>query len=80
MDAVTMAVLQKAVDETMGSILPGFVNKESVSTTADLPATGNEQGDMRVVESDGSQWYWNGTAWIQLNKTATNAQIDGLYS
>ena len=80
MDAVTMAVLQEAIDETMGSILPGFVNKGSVSTTSDLPGSGNTEGDLRVVEADGSQWYWNGSNWIQLNPAATNAQIDGLYS
>ncbi len=80
MDTVTLAVCMGLIDDTVASILPGFVTKDSVSTVADLPATGNEQGDMRVVETDGSQWYWNGTAWIQLNKTATNAQIDGLYS
>ena len=80
MDAVTLAVCMGIIDDTVASILPGFVTKDSVSTVSDLPATGNEKGDLRVVESDGTQWYWNGTSWVQLNKTATNAQIDGLYS
>lgn len=80
MDTVTLAVLQDMVDETMGSILPGFTTKESVSTVSDLPDSGNSEGDLRVVESDGTQWYWNGTSWIQLNQTATNSEIDGLYS
>ena len=80
MDVVTMAVLEDMVDTTVASILPGFVAKDSVATTSDLPVSGNSKGDLRVVEADGSQWYWNGSSWIQLNQTATNAQIDGLYS
>lgn len=79
MDRETYALLKHRVDKTLRSILPGFNNTGSVSAASDLPDTGNEEGDLKVVEADGSQWYWNGTEWILLNKTATNDQIDELY-
>jgi hypothetical protein len=43
--------------------------KTSVNTPADLPATGNENSDTRIVKDDGdghsAQYIWNGTEWIK---------------
>jgi hypothetical protein len=34
-----------------------------VATAVDLPATGNMEGDVILVEDTGTIYYWNGTAW-----------------
>jgi hypothetical protein len=36
----------------------------SVPTEADLPATGNAQGDAYIVQADDSLWIWDSTAWV----------------
>jgi hypothetical protein len=46
------------IDETR--VRPG------VATFAALPATGNELGDVRVVDFDQSWYYWNGLAWVPM--------------
>jgi hypothetical protein len=46
------------IDETR--VRPG------VATIAALPATGNELGDVRVVDEDQSWYYWNGLAWVPM--------------
>jgi hypothetical protein len=43
---------------------PGLSFKGSVATPADLPQTGNKQGDTYVVSSDGSMQVWDGTKWV----------------
>ena len=43
------------IDETR--VRPGVVD------VASLPATGNELGDVRVVDADQSWYYWDGAAW-----------------
>lgn len=42
----------------------GITMKGTVATVADLPATGNKQGDTYVVSSDGSMQVWDGTKWV----------------
>ncbi len=46
------------IDETR--VRPG------VADVASLPATGNELGDVRVVDADQSWYYWNGIAWVPM--------------
>ena len=46
------------IDETR--VRPG------VADVASLPATGNEPGDVRVVDFDQSWYYWNGLAWVPM--------------
>jgi hypothetical protein len=46
------------IDETR--VRPG------VATFAALPVTGNELGDVRVVDFDQSWYYWNGLAWVPM--------------
>jgi hypothetical protein len=38
--------------------------KGTVATPADLPASGNQQGDTYIVSSDGSMRVWDGTKWV----------------
>jgi hypothetical protein len=38
--------------------------KGSVPTSADLPTTGNHQGDAYLVAADDSLWIWDGAKWI----------------
>lgn len=40
-----------------------FVNKGNVDTTANLPTSGNKDGDVWHVNADGSNYEWNGTRW-----------------
>ena len=39
--------------------------KDPVNTTVDLPTVGNQNGDVRLVLSDGSLWRWDSatTSW-----------------
>jgi hypothetical protein len=41
--------------------------KDPVNTVPDLPATGNTQGDVRMVQSMVKPYMWNGTAWVQVS-------------
>jgi hypothetical protein len=43
---------------------PGITMKGTVATPADLPQTGNKQGDTYIVSSDGSMQVWDGTKWV----------------
>jgi hypothetical protein len=38
--------------------------KGTVATPADLPQSGNKQGDTYIVSSDGSMQVWDGTKWV----------------
>jgi hypothetical protein len=37
--------------------------KAPVATVGDLPANGNNEGDLRLVEDTGQIYYWNGATW-----------------
>lgn len=57
--------------------------KGSVSTVADLPASGNSVGDTYNVNASDMNYCWTGTAWDALGGTftieyLTNAEIDNL--
>lgn len=75
--------------------LVGAMNyKGTKATTADLPKTGNTQGDVWHVNADGSEWAWNGSSWDELGSSvdlsgyvedddlglATTADIDTMFS
>ena len=42
----------------------GIVVKGTVPTKADLPTSGNTQGDMWITADTGHGWAWSGTAWV----------------
>lgn len=60
---ITDAYTKDEVDEKVAGV---YIYKGSVATQADLPASGNRTGDVYNVESDGTNWAWNGTAWDNL--------------
>lgn len=41
--------------------------KAPVPTIGDLPATGNNPGDIRLVDATGQIFYWNGTTWVPVS-------------
>lgn len=43
--------------------------KGTKATVADLPSTGNKQGDVWHVTADGGEYAWNGSSWEFLGKT-----------
>jgi hypothetical protein len=51
----------------------GITIKGSVPTRADLPATGNKQGDTYIVSGDGSIQVWDGTKWVESGSIATGS-------
>jgi hypothetical protein len=59
--------------------------KGSVASYALLPSTGNVNGDVYNVETDGQNYAWNGTAWDSLGgvfavSEITNSDIDAILS
>lgn len=40
----------------------------SVPTQADLPSSGNTQGDGWITEDSGDLWMWNGSTWTDVGK------------
>ena len=71
------------VDNKVSSV---YKYKGSVATFANLPSTGQVIGDVYNVESDGSNYAWNGTIWdklggeIDLSDYYTKSQTDTLLS
>lgn len=71
------------VDSKVSSV---YKYKGSVATFGDLPSTGQVIGDVYNVESDGSNYAWNGTIWdklggeIDLSDYYTKSQTDILLS
>jgi uncharacterized protein DUF5907/collagen triple helix repeat protein len=47
-----------------GATGSGITMKGSVATSANLPPSGNQQGDAYIVQADDSLWIWNGTTWV----------------
>lgn len=43
--------------------------KGTKATVADLPSTGNKQGDVWHVTADDGEYAWNGTAWEELGSS-----------
>ena len=71
------------VDNKISSV---YKYKGSVATFGDLPSTGQVIGDVYNVESDGSNYAWNGTIWdklggeVDLSDYYTKTQTDTLLS
>ena len=67
------------VDNKISSV---YKYKGSVATYSDLPSSGQVVGDVYNVESDGSNYAWNGTTWdklggeIDLSDYYTKTQTD----
>lgn len=58
--------------------------KGSVNTVADLPSTGNTNGDVWDVKEDGMNYAWDGSKWDALGGTftitaMTNEEIDDAF-
>lgn len=75
--------------------LTGAMNyKGTKATVAELPSSGNANGDVWHVTADGGEYAWNGSAWEELGTAidlsgyvedddlglATNADIDALFT
>lgn len=59
---------KKYVDENIATHLVGvYTYKGSKDTYANLPATGNNVGDVWNVEDTGTNYAWNGTNWDSLS-------------
>lgn len=68
--------------------------KGTKATVADLPSSGNKNGDVWHVTADGGEYAWNGSAWEELGSVidlsgyvedddlglATTADIDALFA
>lgn len=62
------AANKKYVDDNIASYLVGvYTYKGSKDTYANLPATGNNVGDVWNVEDTGTNYAWNGTNWDSLS-------------
>lgn len=46
----------------------GLQFKGTVPTYANLPTTGNIQGDMWIANDTGTGWIWNGTTWVDAGQ------------
>lgn len=98
---VTSAVSTKAnsndvyTKTEINSMLAGAMNyKGSKDTYAELPTSGNRNGDVWHVVSDGGEYAWNGTEWEALGMLvdlagyveeddlglATTSEIDALFA
>lgn len=62
------AANKKYVDDNIAAHLVGvYTYKGSKDTYANLPATGNNVGDVWNVEDTGTNYAWNGTNWDSLS-------------
>ena len=65
----------------LGDYLDQLKIRPSASDLLDLPATGNSIGDVRVVISEQTFYFWDGAAWIPIagggGGGSTNPQITG---
>lgn len=62
------AANKKYVDDNIAAHLVGvYTYKGSKDTYANLPATGNNVGDVWNVEDTGTNYAWNGTDWDSLS-------------
>lgn len=59
---------QDVEDAIAAAVSSAYKYKGSVATTSDLPASGNETGDVYDVQATGMNYAWNGTAWDALGQ------------
>lgn len=72
------------INTLVNSIVKGMNWKDSVNLLADLPITGNNISDTRVVIETSHIYIWNGTTWIDLGGSANipmaSSTLDGQMS
>ena len=76
----TASDVQTAINSAVAGM---YKYKGSVATAANLPASGNTNGDVWNVEQTGMNYAWNGSAWDSLGEafdvqSITNAEIDAI--
>ena len=55
---------QVGIQGPQGNVGPGITMRGSVATPANLPPTGNLQGDAYIVQSDDALWMWDSAQWV----------------
>lgn len=63
---ITDAYTKSEVDSKLSTV---YEYKGSVATYEELPSANNEVGDVYNVETDGSNYAWDGTTWDKLGGT-----------
>lgn len=66
------------VESIASAVGSGLAFKGAVADVADLPASGNETGDMYSVTAaapDGGNYAWDGTAWVKLAETVDTSMF-----
>lgn len=66
------------VENIASAVGSGLAFKGAVSAVADLPASGNETGDMYSVTAsapDGGNYAWDGTQWVKLAETVDTSMF-----
>lgn len=56
----------------------GVTVKGTVNTAADLPTSGNEEGDLYIATDTGHGWTWDGAAWIDTGPIQGPAGPQGI--
>lgn len=80
---ITDAYTKTEID---GKLAGAFHYKGSVATVADLPATGNEVGDVYNVLENGNNYAWDGTDWdslsgiVDLSNYYTKTEVDDKFT
>jgi hypothetical protein len=74
---------KKYVDDKISGLGSLLTLKGTKTTTANLPSTGNNTGDVWLVGptaiNEMEEWVWNGTAWEKLG-TTTTVDLSGYYT
>lgn len=76
----TASDVQTAINSAVAGM---YKYKGSVATAANLPSSGNANGDVYNVEASGMNYAWDGSAWDALGEAfsvtaITNAEIDAI--
>lgn len=89
-DYYTKTGTDNAISAAIQALGTLFRFKGRVDTVGDLPADGNQQGDVYLVGTEGAsdfaEYYWSGTMWDYMGKTAdvdltnyyTKSEVDSL--
>lgn len=60
---------KEEIDNKLVSVM---TYKGTKATVAELPNSGNQQGDVWHINEDGSEYAWNGSSWEELGKNNIN--------
>ena len=63
-DSITDEIIQEILEETLDHSKLSW--KEPVETKDDLPAEGNEVGDVHYVDEEFMFYRWNGESWVGI--------------